>query len=110
MNNLKIISLMVSASMAFNVIGTSARTLLAETDGVGEEVQIQTTEQIDETENTDSNTEESAPVDEEETSPIEPDETSGEIIDGDDSQEEGTDPSESGDESDTSDELSLIHI
>ncbi len=104
MNNLKIISLMVSASMAFNVIGTSARTLLAETDGVGEEVQIQTTEQIDETENTDSNTEESAPVDEEETSPIEPDETSGEIIDGDDSQEEGTDPSESGDESDTSDE------
>ena len=53
MKHRRINSLMVSAAMAFNVIGASARTLMADTDGFEEETRTEESEQIADETNTD---------------------------------------------------------
>ena len=89
MKHRKLISIMVSASMAFNVIGASARTLFADTE-VPEEVQTEETELTTESSEADVTIEESVQT-EEETSPAEPSE---QIIDGDEETIESEESSE----------------
>ena len=97
MKHRKLISIMVSASMAFNVIGASARTLFADTE-VPEEVQTEETELTTESSEADVTIEESVQT-EEETSPAEPSEQIPEegqeqIIDGDEETIESEESSE----------------